>query len=163
METTKVALQGPAVGIAQSNNQWKPTLYLAGPINGRSDADAMNWREWVKAQWPGLWMDPMARDYRGREMEPGIAELIVNGDLLDIQQSDAMLVMFDKPSVGTAMEVFYCATVLHKPVFVIDAQPYTQIIERNPLSPWLVHHSSAIYQRLDEETLVSIWNKINRA
>ena len=30
------------------------TLYLCGPINGRTDADAIDWREHAKALWPGL-------------------------------------------------------------------------------------------------------------
>lgn len=110
------------------------TIYLCGPINGRTDEDATEWREVVKKRWDGKTLDPMRRDYRGREMEPGIAAEIVAGDIEDIQNSDAILVYFDKPSVGTAMEVFYAKHVLGKLVVVIDASD-------KPLSPWLVHHS----------------------
>lgn len=110
------------------------TIYLCGPINGRTDTDARTWREIVKERWQGCCLDPMARDYRGRELEPGIAAEIVAGDIEDIQASDAILVFFDKPSVGTAMEVFYAKHVLGKPVVVIDASD-------KPLSPWLIHHS----------------------
>lgn len=109
-------------------------IYLCGPINGRTDSDAKNWREIVKERWPGRCLDPMNRDYRGRELEPGIAAEIVAGDIEDIQASDAILVFFDKPSVGTSMEVFYAKHVLGKPVVVIDASD-------KPLSPWLIHHS----------------------
>lgn len=112
------------------------TLYLCGPINGRTDADATNWREAVKAAWPGACLDPMRRDYRGRELEPGVAAEIVAGDIEDIHASDAILVFFDKPSVGTAMEVFYAKHDLGKPVVVINASD-------KPLSPWLVHFSDA--------------------
>ena len=110
------------------------TIYLCGPINGRSDDDARGWREVVKERWDGMCMDPMRRDYRGREMEPGIAAEIVAGDIDDIKESDAILVYFDKPSVGTAMEVFYAKHILGKYIVVIDASD-------KPLSPWLVHHS----------------------
>ncbi len=110
------------------------TIYLCGPINGRTDADATNWREAVKAAWPGACLDPMRRDYRGRELEPGIAAEIVTGDIEDIQACDAVLVFFDKPSVGTAMEIFYAKHSLGKLVVVIDASD-------KPLSPWLIHHS----------------------
>lgn len=110
------------------------TIYLCGPINGRTTEDATNWREIVKSLWKGECLDPMRRDYRGRELEPGIAAEIVAGDIEDIQNSDAILVFFDKPSVGTAMEVFYAKHTLGKPVIVIDAQD-------KPLSPWLIHHS----------------------
>ena len=110
------------------------TLYLCGPINGRTDADATNWREYAKRLWPWQCLDPMRRDYRGRELEDGIAAEIVAGDIEDIKASDAVLVFFDKPSVGTSMEVFYAKHVLSKPVVVIDASD-------KPLSPWLIHHS----------------------
>lgn len=112
------------------------TLYLCGPINGRTDADATSWREAVKTAWPGACLDPMRRDYRGRELEPGVAAEIVAGDIEDLQASDAILVFFDKPSVGTAMEVFYAKHDLGKPVVVINASD-------KPLSPWLVHFSDA--------------------
>lgn len=110
------------------------TIYLCGPINGRTTEDATGWRETVTQLWQGDVLDPMRRDYRGREMEPGIAAEIVAGDIDDIQKSDAILVFFDKPSVGTAMEVFYAKHVLGKPVVVIDTSD-------KPLSPWLVHFS----------------------
>lgn len=85
----------------------------------------------------------MSRDYRGRELEPGIAAEIVAGDIEDIQASDAMLVFFDKPSVGTAMEVFYAKHDLGKPVVVIDASG-------KPLSPWLVHHCDVVVKTVAE-------------
>lgn len=113
------------------------TIYLCGPINGRSDDDCWGWRDEVKALWPGVCIDPMARDYRGRELEPGIAAEIVAGDIEDIQTVDALLVYFDKPSVGTAMEVFYAKSNLGKPVVVIDKSG-------KPLSPWLAYHSDVV-------------------
>lgn len=119
------------------------TIYLCGPINGRTDEDATSWRETVKQRWEGQCLDPMRRDYRGRELEPGIAAEIVAGDIEDIQQCDAILVFFDKPSVGTSMEVFYAKHVLNKMVVVIDAQD-------RPLSPWLLHHSDAQTKHVGE-------------
>lgn len=113
------------------------TLYLCGPINGRTTADATGWREMVKANWPGKTLDPMRRDYRGRELEPGIAKEIVEGDIEDIQLSDAVLVFFDKPSVGTAMEIFYAKHSLDKPTVIVN-------VSDKPLSPWIVHHADFI-------------------
>lgn len=117
------------------------TIYLCGPINGRTTEHATNWREAAKKLWDGRCLDPMRRDYRGRELEPGIAAEIVAGDIEDIQQSDAILVYFDQPSVGTSMEVFYAKHVLGKPVVVINASD-------KPLSPWLIHHSDATTRHL---------------
>ena len=112
-------------------------IYLCGPINGRTDAEAKEWREVVKERWPYGVLDPMARDYRGRELEPGIAAEIVAGDFEDIEKSGALLVFFDKPSVGTSMEIFYAKHVLRKPVVVID-------VSGKPLSPWLSYHADHI-------------------
>jgi nucleoside 2-deoxyribosyltransferase len=117
-------------------------LYLCGPINGRSDSDCRDWRKAAKAAWPGDVLDPMRRDYRGRELEPGIAAEIVAGDIEDIDLCAAVLVYFDKPSVGTSMEVFYAKTS-GKPVVVIDASD-------KPLSPWLLHHSDQVVKTLAE-------------
>lgn len=118
------------------------TIYLCGPINGRTDADCRNWREAVKDMWHGECLDPMRRDYRGRELEPGIAAEIVAGDKEDIAASDALLVFYDKPSVGTSMEV-YMAHQDGKPVVIVDASD-------KPLSPWLTHHCTAVTRSLDE-------------
>lgn len=117
-------------------------IYLCGPINGRSDDDCTSWREAIKAVRPDC-KDPMYRDYRGRELEPGIAAEIVAGDIEDIQACDTILVYYDKPSVGTAMEVFYAKHNLGKRVVVIDKSD-------KPLSPWLLHHSDLVVKTITE-------------
>ena len=45
------------------------TLYLCGGINGLSDSDCTDWREFCKKQLEHTHkiLDPMRRDYRGRE------------------------------------------------------------------------------------------------
>lgn len=113
------------------------TIYLAGPINGRETAEITDWRDQAKGLWPGRCLDPMNRDYRGREMEPGVAREIVRGDLEDIRRCDGLLVYFDRPSVGTSMEVFYAKYTLWLPVVVVN-------VSGQPLSPWLVYHSDAV-------------------
>lgn len=119
------------------------TLYLCGPINGRTTEDATGWREIVKELWVGETLDPMRRDYRGRELEPGIAREIVEGDLVDINNSDALIVFFDKPSVGTSMEIFHAKFNRDIPVVVVNATD-------KPLSPWLVYFSNAQVQSVKE-------------
>lgn len=128
------------------------TLYLCGPINGCTDAEATDWREIVKSTWTGKTIDPMARDYRGRELEPGIAAEIVAGDLADIQASDIILVFYEKPSVGTSMEIFYAKFVLKKPVIVVNNS-------KTPLSPWLVFHSDAVVKTMAEALeIAEVWS-----
>lgn len=117
-------------------------IYLAGPINGRTDAECKNWREQCKEVLGAeRCFDPMSRDYRGRELEPGIARTIVEQDKRDIFASDAVLVYFDKPSVGTSMEVLF-AWDHRLPVFVVNASGA-------PLSPWLLYHATAFFSDLD--------------
>lgn len=112
-------------------------IYLCGPINGCSDSEAKDWREYVKAKYPQHeYLDPMARDFRGRENEPGIDVEIVEGDLQEIAQSDALIVSFDKPSVGTSMEIVYAKQ--QGKLIVVVARPDAVI------SPWLRYHSHAI-------------------
>jgi nucleoside 2-deoxyribosyltransferase len=119
-------------------------VYLAGPINGCSDAEAKDWRERVKCSFGAhervTFLDPMRRDYRGRELEPGIAEEIVAGDLEDIEASDVLLVAVPKPSIGTAMEVFHAHANLAKPVIIWH--------DSDKPSPWLVVHSARIERTL---------------
>ena len=108
-------------------------LYLAGPINGCTDAEANNWRSAVKKLHNDV-LDPMARDYRGKETEA--VKQIVEGDKADIDVCDGVLVWFERPSVGTSMEVLY-AWEHNKPVVVVNRSG-------KPASPWLVYHSIAV-------------------
>lgn len=116
-------------------------VYLCGPINGRSDDDCKNWREAAKSVLTNT-CDPMDRDYRGRELEPGVAAEIVENDKNDIRRCDALLVYYDKPSVGTSMEVFF-AHALGKRILLVDKSG-------KPLSPWLTYHVSEVYAALND-------------
>lgn len=118
----------------------KPTLYLAGPINGCTDSECMNWREAVKSSWGGDCIDPMSRDYRG--VEDAAYREIVDADKYDIRRADIVLVNYDKPSVGTSMEVMY-AWSIGRLVYVV-ARPDAAI------SPWLRYHSARIFYSFGE-------------
>ena len=108
--------------------------YLGGAINGCSDADAADWRNWlIHMHFPNA-INPMVRDYRGQEQEN--YREIVDLDKRDIRRSEALIVRYMKPSVGTSMEILY-AWDLGLPIVVI-CDPDT------PVSPWLRYHSSAI-------------------
>ena len=109
-------------------------VYLCGPINGRSDDECKTWREQAKALLP-FTLDPMRRDYRGREAEA--VKEIIEMDKIDIAQSDALLVYFDQPSIGTAMEVLW-AFERGKLIAVVNARS-------KPLSPWLIYHSHRVF------------------
>jgi nucleoside 2-deoxyribosyltransferase len=108
-----------------------PTLYLCGPINGCTDAEANDWRTLVKENWPGKCIDPMKRDYRGKEAEA--FREIVELDKIEVAACDVMLVNYDKPSVGTSMEILY-AWERGKRIVVV-CKPDAVI------SPWLRYHA----------------------
>lgn len=108
------------------------TVYLCGGINGLSDAQAKDWREELKRLFPDpslCFLDPMRRDYRGREAE-NVRE-IVEGDIRDIAAADFVLVNASRPSWGTALEIGY-ARAMKKPVLFFGAP--------DPVSPWLTYH-----------------------
>jgi len=126
-------------------------IYLCGPINGCTDEEANGWRQiatdhllYLKGNPFGqnrenpnmVPVDPMDRDYRG--MEAGVYREIVDLDKLDIRNSDALLVYYEKPSVGTSMEVFYAWT-LGKPIIVLTPR-------KTKISPWLRYHSTKIVE-----------------
>lgn len=121
----------------------KPKVYLCGPINACTDEECKDWRERVKKELDGVvdFIDPMARDYRGKELEPDIAKQIVENDKSDIDQSDLVLVYYEKPSVGTSMEILYA----------FDRGIYITLVDTQdkPLSPWLLYHASYIVGTLD--------------
>lgn len=108
-------------------------VYLAGPINGCSDSECIDWREQVK-----LWLhpdieviDPMDRDYRGRELEN--MEDIIHADKKDIHSSDIILANITKPSAGTSMEIFWGWTL------GIGTYAFTEN-DPNSVSPWIAYH-----------------------
>ena len=118
----------------------KPTVYLAGGINGLSDEEAKGWRNAAARELVSLYdiLDPMVRDYRGVEAQN--VEEIVTGDLLDISISDIVLVRAERPSWGTAMELVY-AKEMGKYVIAFGAG------ERP--SPWLVFHADHVAETLE--------------
>jgi hypothetical protein len=122
---------------------------MAGPINGCSDSEAKDWRKVISERLPNVnCIDPMKRDYRGREMlnHREIVEL----DKLEVAGSDCLIVLYSKPSIGTSMEVLF-AWERGIPVLVINTQA-------SPLSPWLLYHSTAIVQDIDRAIeKISFW------
>ena len=116
------------------------TVYLCGPIAGCTDEECTDWRELAKVKLLCDTLDPMRRDYRGTEDR--FVREIVELDKIDVTNSQVVLVNYDKPSVGTSMEVLY-AWERGKMVITVAA-PHTVI------SPWLRYHSHYIFNTFDE-------------
>lgn len=110
------------------------SIYLCGPINGCTDAECNDWRQAVATLWDGPVIDPMRRDYRGREGD--FVRDIVELDKIDIMSAAALIVSFDKPSVGTSMEVLFAFE--RGKLIIVVARPDAVI------SPWLRYHSHRV-------------------
>ena len=110
------------------------TIYLCGPIMDEQGGVAREWRKTVaKKLGPAFTLlDPMRRNFKDREVDS--ANEIVEFDLQDIRNADLLLVNYNKPSIGTAMEVFYASHHLGK--FVVAFSPFTF----KESSPWMVRY-----------------------
>ncbi len=118
-------------------------IYLCGPIMDCSCVDSKTWRQRAKERLAGRFvlLDPMRRNFRDREIDS--ANEIVDFDLQDVRDADLLLVNYSKPSIGTAMEVFYAGHVQGK--FIIAFSPFTFA----DMSPWMVRYCTKILPDLD--------------
>ena len=119
-------------------------IYLSGPIMDAAGDEAREWRSVVKKALSGQFelLDPMRRKFVDREVDS--ANEIVEFDLQDVRNADIILVNYNKPSIGTSMEVFYAAHGLGK--FVVAFSPF----EFKDCSPWMVRYCTKILGSLEE-------------
>ncbi len=120
------------------------TIYLCGPIMDEVDGHAREWREQaLQALRPNFTvLDPMRRNFKDREVDS--ANEIVEFDLQDVRDADIVLVNYNRPSIGTAMEVFYAGHDLGK--FVVAFSPF----EFKECNPWMVRFCTKIQPSLEE-------------
>jgi nucleoside 2-deoxyribosyltransferase len=118
-------------------------IYLCGPVMDESDGKAREWREIVKTKLGADFtlLDPMRRNFKDHEVDS--ANEIVEFDLQDVRDADIVLVNYNKPSIGTAMEVFYASHNLGK--FVVAFSPFAF----QDCSPWMVRFCTKILPSLD--------------
>lgn len=104
---------------------------------------ARDWREWVKSRLAGrfLLLDPMRRKFVDRQVDS--ANEIVEFDLRDVREADIVLVNYNRPSIGTSMEVFYAAHDLGK--FVVAFSP----LAFADCSPWMARFCTKILPDLE--------------
>jgi len=119
-------------------------IYLCGPIMDAASGEAKDWRARAKKRLAGKFtvLDPMRRNFRDKEIDS--ANEIVEFDLQDVRDADIILANYSKPSIGTAMEVFYASFDLGK--FVVAFSPF----EFKECSPWMVRFCTKILPSLDE-------------
>ena len=122
----------------------RKTIYLSGPIMDEQAGHAREWREKAKELLRGSFrtLDPMRRKFVDRQDDS--ANEIVEFDLQDVRDSDIVLVNYNKPSIGTSMEVFYAANNMGK--FVVAFSPF----DFHDCSPWMVKYCTKILPTLEE-------------
>ena len=122
----------------------KKTIYLSGPIMDEHEGIAREWRETAKKVLGNEFrlLDPMRRKFVDRQVDS--ANEIVEFDLQDVRDADIILVNYNKPSIGTSMEVFYAAFCEGK--FVISFSPFSF----EECSPWIVRFSTKILSSLED-------------
>ena len=116
-------------------------VYLCGAIFNCGDSECTDWRETAKKELLSVNIEvanPMDRDCRGLELSCG--ERIVEDDKRDIDNSTHLLVNYEKPSVGTSMEVLY-AWERGKQVLLVCK-------EQRIASPWMLYHAHSIFSDL---------------
>ena len=120
------------------------TIYLSGPIMDEHAGTAREWREAAGQLLSKEFrlLDPMRRKFVDRQVDS--ANEIVEFDLQDVRTADILLVNYNKPSIGTSMEVFYAAHDLGK--FVVAFSPF----EYQDCSPWMARFCTKILGSLEE-------------
>src|ERR1700730_10324851 len=118
-------------------------IYLCRPIMEHTPAAPKDWRTRAKERLAGrfILLDPLRRNFRDKEIDS--ANEIVEFDLQDVREADLLLVNYCKPSLGTAMEVFYASHDLGK--FVIAFSP----LSYSDGSPWMGRFCTKILPDLD--------------
>ena len=104
---------------------------------------AREWREAAKLLLGDRFrlLDPMRRKFVDRQVDS--ANEIVEFDLQDVRDADLILVNYNRPSIGTSMEVFYAAHNLGK--FVLAFSP----LEFRDCSPWMARFCTKILPDLE--------------
>ena len=120
------------------------TIYLSGPIMDENSGVAREWRNEAARMFGGRFklLDPMRRKFVDRQVDS--ANEIVEFDLQDVRDADIILVNYNKPSIGTSMEVFYASHNLGK--FVVAFSPF----EYRDCSPWMARFCTKIVPGLEE-------------
>lgn len=119
-------------------------IYLCGPIMDEIEGTAREWRETAheKLSRRFVLLDPMRRNFKDREVDS--ANEIVEFDLQDVREADIILVNYNKPSIGTSMEVFYASHDLNK--FVVAFSPFAF----KECNPWMVKFCTKILPSLED-------------
>ena len=116
--------------------------YCAGGIMNCDSQQANEWRDYVISKLGAAWcLNPMRRDYRGKELEN--IKSIVELDKKDIDDAQIVLVNYDsvRGGWGTCMETHYSWDRRKLVVLVAGADTV--------VSPWALYHCHQKFTTLD--------------
>lgn len=145
----------------------KTTVYLCGPMEQLSAAEACGWRqELTRLLGPDIdVIDPTVEDrpIDGRygledEHRAPIKELICK-DLTFIDRATVVVRYWQgKSSEGSCMEHFYAAHVKRKPVIVVTAPG---LVEQARCNPWLSEHTTRLVTSLQQaaDVVRTVWTR----
>jgi len=77
------------------------------------------------------------KEYFRQRNTPETINRIVDGDLKSIRQSDGLIAYLDKKGIGTPMEIFFAARILHIPVYIIT--------KKFTYHPWIMKYATKIF------------------
>tara|TARA_Y100000310_G_C20642366_1_gene794674 strand:+ start:1179 stop:1610 length:432 start_codon:yes stop_codon:yes gene_type:complete len=108
-------------------------IYLAGPIEGCSRAEIVDWREDMAKHFrryaDGIrTVSPYRAQEAAYEGEPDFAQAIFDKNWYDCQSCDAILAYLPKeindrrPSIGTLFEIAWFIS-MRKPIFIVSDDP----------------------------------------
>jgi hypothetical protein len=99
-------------------------IYLSGPMYECSADESNNWRRQIKEAFPEhTFLDPVDEGYTEKD-HPTQYVSIVEGDLQAIDNCDLVIAHVHKPSIGTAMELFYAFSSSGASTLVISTIPH---------------------------------------
>lgn len=131
----------------------KLTVYLSGRIAGCTDEEKNGWRDRFTEKYQNV-RNPMHRPFNENGTFEDVKR-IVEGDKLDIDESDIVLVYYVSPSVGTSMEIMYA---FERKIPIVVCNPTNAV-----LSPWISYHCLCVCNT-EEDALhtVLLINRISR-
>lgn len=117
------------------------SVYQAGPIDACTDEQVHDWRDNLKKSYPEInWLDPTIRSY---ESPCQSWRELVDADLKDIGNSDALLAYCWQRSSGTSMELVHAQFILHIPVFVV-------VDDLSAVGPWIQYHADYVTDSFED-------------
>lgn len=112
------------------------SVYLSGPISYTEPSWRLDFAE--KLEKVGKENSVKVDVYIPLEAKEESAQTIINRDLDMIQRVDLIVSYIFCPTSGTPVEMFYCHTILKKPVYCLCTI-------KNP-SPWIIGFATKLYK-----------------